>query len=103
MISSTGSKDGVVRAMKNKGWGTSLAVQWLRFHTPNAGDTGSIPGWGTKIMNIMQCGQKKKKVRRWIRWASLRKAPLIRAWRGRKPCRCLQGTFQLGGSASAKP
>ena len=62
MISSTGSKDGVVRAMNNKGWGTSLAVQWLRFHTPNAGDTGSIPGWGTKIMNIMQCGQKKKRV-----------------------------------------
>ena len=28
--------------------GTSLAVQWLRLHTPHAGDLGSIPGWGTK-------------------------------------------------------
>ena len=23
-------------------------VQWLRLHAPNAGDTGSIPGKGTK-------------------------------------------------------
>ena len=29
--------------------GTSLAVQWLRLHISNAGDTGSIPGQGTKI------------------------------------------------------
>ena len=27
--------------------GTSLAVQWLRFCTPNAGGLGSIPGQGT--------------------------------------------------------
>ena len=30
-----------------KGTGTSLMVQWLRLHTPNAGDPGSIPGQGT--------------------------------------------------------
>ena len=30
--------------------GTSLAVQWLRFRTPNAGGMGSIPGPGTKIL-----------------------------------------------------
>ena len=41
--------------------GTSLAVQWLRRHTPNAGGTGSIPGQGTKIPNASWCGQKKKK------------------------------------------
>ena len=29
--------------------GTFLAVQWLRLHTPNAGDMGSIPGQETKI------------------------------------------------------
>ena len=29
--------------------GTSLVVQWLRLHTPNAGDPGSTPGQGTKI------------------------------------------------------
>ena len=33
----------------NHAAGASLAVQWLRLHTPNAGDTGSILGWGTKI------------------------------------------------------
>ena len=29
--------------------GTSVAVQQLRICVPNAGDTGSIPGQGTKI------------------------------------------------------
>ena len=28
--------------------GTSLVVQWLRLHTPNAGGQGSIPGQGTR-------------------------------------------------------
>ncbi|TEA28872.1 hypothetical protein DBR06_SOUSAS4010089, partial [Sousa chinensis] len=28
--------------------GTSLVVQWLRLHTPNAGSPGSIPGQGTR-------------------------------------------------------
>ena len=28
--------------------GTSLVVQWLKLHTPNAGDLGSIPGQGTR-------------------------------------------------------
>ena len=27
--------------------GTSLVVQWLRLHAPNAGGLGSIPGQGT--------------------------------------------------------
>ena len=39
--------------------GTSLAVQWLRLRAPNAGGTGSIPGWGTKIPHVAQSGQKK--------------------------------------------
>ena len=29
--------------MKEKMMGTSLVVQWLRLHTPNAGGPGSIP------------------------------------------------------------
>ena len=28
--------------------GTSLVVQWIRLHTPNAGGQGSIPGQGTR-------------------------------------------------------
>ena len=27
---------------------TSLVVQWLKLHTPNAGGLGSIPGQGTR-------------------------------------------------------
>ena len=28
--------------------GTTLVVQWLRLHTPDAGALGWIPAWGTK-------------------------------------------------------
>ena len=28
--------------------GTSLVVQWVRLHAPNAGGPGSIPGRGTR-------------------------------------------------------
>ena len=28
--------------------GASLVVLWLRFHAPNAGGSGSIPGQGTR-------------------------------------------------------
>ena len=40
--------------------GTSLAVKGLRFCASNAGDAGSIPGWGTKIPHATQQGQKIK-------------------------------------------
>ena len=40
--------------------GTSLVVQWLRFCTSNAGDEGSIPGWGTKIPHALWPKRKKK-------------------------------------------
>ena len=42
------------------GTGTPLVVQWLRLHTSNAEDAGSIPGQGTKIPHATQWGQKKK-------------------------------------------
>ena len=40
---------------------TSLAVRWLRLRVPNAGGTGSIPGWRIKMLHAMQHGQKQKK------------------------------------------
>ena len=46
----------------------SLVVQWLRLWAPNAGDSGSIPGWGTKIQHgrithhfAKWSGQKEKR------------------------------------------
>ena len=30
--------------------GTYLVVQWLRLYTSDAGHVGSIPVWGTKIL-----------------------------------------------------
>ena len=38
--------------------GNSLAVQWLGLHTFTAMALGLIPGWGTKIPQAAQCGQK---------------------------------------------
>ena len=37
--------------------GTSLEVQWLRFHAANARDMGLIPGWRAKIPHAMWNGQ----------------------------------------------
>ena len=36
---------------------TSPAAHWL---LSTAGGAGSIPGWGTKILHAVRCGQKKK-------------------------------------------
>ena len=44
--------------------GTSLVVQWLRLHGPNAGGTGLIPGRVTKIPHAPRHGQKNKKKRK---------------------------------------
>jgi len=41
--------------------GTSLVGQQLRPRVSNAESVGVIPGQGTKILNAMWCGQKKKK------------------------------------------
>ena len=41
--------------------GTSLTVQWLRFRSPSAGGTGSIPGWKTKILHACRVWPKIKK------------------------------------------
>ena len=40
--------------------GTSLAVQRLRFHAPNAGGTGSVFGPGTKILHAAWHGRVNK-------------------------------------------
>ena len=37
----------------------SLVPQWLGPCAVTAKDTGSIPGWETKISQPAQCGQKK--------------------------------------------
>ena len=38
-------------------YGTSLAIQWLKLHIPNAGGMGSIPGRGTNIPHVAQHGK----------------------------------------------
>ena len=68
---SYGTKKRKQKAVKHQR-GISLVVQWLGLHTSTAGDTGSIPGQGTKILHAALCGQlltssspppAKKKVR----------------------------------------
>ena len=60
----------IARVLKNWSGGTSLAFQWLRLLTSNAGSVDSIPGQGTKIPHAVHaaerkkdwCGEKKMKV-----------------------------------------
>ena len=50
-------------------WGcsrTSLTVQWIGFHASTAGGMSSIPGQGTKILQVMQ--RKKKKSTGGVIW-----------------------------------
>ena len=41
--------------------GSSLAAQWLALCDFTAQGPGSIPGWGTKILQATQSSLKKKK------------------------------------------
>ena len=43
-------------------------VQWLRLHASTAGGAGSIPSRETKIPLTVQCGQKKNKEEREIKF-----------------------------------
>ena len=45
---------------KASGTGTSLVVQWLILCASSAGDTSSIPGWGTKVLSSHGVQPKKK-------------------------------------------
>ena len=47
--------------MKKYTQGNSLAVQWLGLCAFTAEGPGSIHGWGTKITQVSECGEKKKK------------------------------------------
>ena len=40
-----------IQEEKTKTGGTSLVVQWLRLHAPNAGGLGSIPDQGTRSLS----------------------------------------------------
>ena len=48
--------------------GTLLVVQWLRFHTPNAGGAGLIPGQETKIQKLRCLGWPKNKKEERTQW-----------------------------------
>ena len=37
-----------------------MAIQWLRLFAVNAGGTGLIPGWATKILHATYHSLKKK-------------------------------------------
>ena len=51
----------MLRDQARVGIGTSLVVQQLRLQASTAGGTGSIPGWGIKILHASQHGQNNKK------------------------------------------
>ena len=48
------------RYQKQRNSGNSLAVQWLGLSALTVRGLGSIPGWGTKVLQAARCGPKKK-------------------------------------------
>ena len=58
------------RLLKKSNVEISWLVQWLGFSAFTAGRTGSIPGWGTRILKTKGLGQKntKKVVSRLGKW-----------------------------------
>ena len=74
--------------------GTSLVVQWLGLHGPNAGGTGLTPGRGTGVPHASACSLKKRKDTQGRReaWATFLEAEsecvneTLRGHRN-KPCR----------------
>ena len=60
--------------------GTSLAVQWLKFHPSTLGVRGSIPDRGIKILHGIWQGQKTEKIKNQILCCTLfREVPPPRA------------------------
>ena len=51
--------------------GTSLAVQWLKFHPSTLGVRGSIPDRGIKILHGIWQGQKTEKIKNQILFCTL--------------------------------
>ena len=50
----------IIRENKKSHLRTFLIVQWLRLRASTAGDDeGLIPGWGSKSLHAMWCGQRK--------------------------------------------
>ena len=43
------------QTLENHGYWYFLVVQWLRFHTPNAGGLGSISGQGIHMPQLRVC------------------------------------------------
>ena len=46
--------------VKTQSAGTPLAVQWLRFFTPDTGDTSLTPGWELRSHTPYHTTKKKK-------------------------------------------
>ena len=59
--------------------GTSLVVQWLELHTSTAGGMGSIPGQGTKILQVAQLAKGEKM---WSTWTPVPTALSINISKG---------------------
>ena len=50
-----------------------MAVQSLGFSAFTVEGPGSIPGWGTKILQAAKCGHRKKKKKKEVSYGGMRK------------------------------
>ena len=65
-------KSSITEWLSTHAQGTSLAVQWLRLHAPNAGGPGSIPGQGTRSI-ITQLKSPRAVMKTWHSQTNLKK------------------------------
>ena len=63
----------VLKIKLRKPVGNSLAVPWLRLHAFTERYTGSVPGWGIKILCAVQPKGKKQKKKKLRKQVSLKK------------------------------
>ena len=75
----------------------SLVVQWLGLGSFTAKGPGSIPGWGTKIPQAMQRGQKKKKSKTDCHFLFLIKSISFYSHSCSAPVSTLRGLSRRGG------
>ena len=58
----TKKKKKKLQKSKQYGCAYSLVVQWLETHTFIAKGAGSIPGWKTKILQVVRQSKKKTQI-----------------------------------------
>ena len=86
-------------------YGNSLALQWVGLHASTAEGPGSIPGWGTKILQAKPCSMVKTKTNQNnpIRWQRKTVTLHRNTSKFMDSLNSIQGPLGLGGPPRREP